>query len=147
MAHDFDADWQALIDSAIESHLRSLSPEQLQALGELDQEQLNERMESAISASVEGAAGLLAEALKERAPQMLEDRARIRAEFEVSLERQWAEAFALSQMVIVAAREMSEEWYAKNVPPDGVHDRTFEVLSRLQARRAIVKCCGFGNEE
>jgi hypothetical protein len=105
VAHDFDADRQALIDSAIESHLRSLSPEQLQALGELDQEQLNERMESAISASVEGAAGLLAEALKERAPQMLEDRARIRAEFEASLERQWAEAFALSQMVIVAARE------------------------------------------
>jgi Family of unknown function (DUF5677) len=130
MDFDYDEWLSELIQEGLEQLLSKLTPEQLAEL----EDNAEAIASNAVAKAIDGAAKGMVETLKADAPAMLAHRKSGQAEFERRLAEHWAEAFALSEMVMKVAHEIGEFFYEKHCPPNGVHDYVFEALGRLLAR-------------
>lgn len=138
MEVDYDQWFEQLLTESLENAIVAMSPEQQARLAREDKDHLDERLEKALSDTADGAADLFAGELKARGPEMLEHRQRERERFEAKLREYWGRAFDLADVVLNTAHEIGTFFYNKHVPPDGVHDFTFEALGRLVARACRV---------
>lgn len=133
-ADDEGWDWDAWFTQAIEDSLlksaSELTASQLTEFGK----KLDEILPGVVAESSTGVAGVIVDGLKTHAPEMLSERRKFDADVQESLNRHWGQAFDLTSMTIRVAFEISEWFYKKHVPPDGVHDYVFEALGRLSAR-------------
>jgi hypothetical protein len=132
VAFDFDEYLRELLDTAFESALSKLTPEQLSKLA--DDPELQAKLSAAASEATEGVAEVIAEQLRKDAPAMVRHRRDWQTEFEKKLAEHWGRAFDASEAVMKAAFEIGEFHYEKHVPPDDERSYAFEALARLQAR-------------